>query len=580
MRDMSGLIEAITELCNPPFSVIVEMMLNEETQWLNLKDWETNQQRWGKDDQDRFIGSKDVVLPYEDVEKTVVPGASISKSKNIFLPLHFAIPKEEATEIMRRILAFSKQKGSVTVSVWPAYGVEGMSAYPAQVVKALPADERTMAQQTGLGGAIWAIDGQPISRMMTMPMPIGAEGEKLTERDKFLTWAGISDPELGDVGGQGGQWGKDQGGPPPEWLMKLAKVIDEVIRSGEVKVESSRMKGFQGEIIFSTPHGDSVLLLSKERSRAGYVFKKKMDLDGVPADYDVTVSKKMQEFQTSYSRKPRGVKRTGETEPMPQDYASMKDAIKKAKDQMKKSGEQIEAGEKRQPRLMLRDWLKQTENGYSLRRDFRAEDILRLLRGGVNYVDGLRLADPNVNIPVDEPREKLSTPEPETLETPEAEVPETPTIPGAEAFEDKLDWAMTEPLMESLDSFLSIIEKPWSVDEHGLFKYLATSGPTDIEDWVNALDTAVNSHGLGNRWTYSLVERTHEKLGSKIPLELRPIVIGMLEQIKAAPWPTDPQMDRPDEPSPDDGMGLSDGDTDEPKKPDFDDDYNPEADLR
>ncbi len=567
MRDLSALIETVTRLCDLPFTVVVEMMLNEEAQWLNLKDWETNQQRWGKDDQNRMVGSRELSLPYEDIEKTVAPGASISKTKNIFLPLHFAIPKEEAVEVMKRILAYAKQNGSVTVSTWPAYGVEGVSAYPAQVVKSLPADDRNLATQTGLGGAIYAIDGQPLSRVMTMPTPIGSDDEKIDEVGKFHKWAGITtDAEGNIIGGGEGRGGRGAEGPAPEWLVKLSSVIDGVIRSGEVKVELSRMKGFQGEIIFSTPHGDSVLLLSRERSKAAYVFKKKMDLDGVPTDYDVATSKKMTEFQTTYSRKPRGVKKTGETEPVPQDVEGIKAAVKKAKDQMKRAGEQSVGDDKRQPRLMLRDWLKETDNGYALRRDVRAEDILRLLKSGINYVDGLRLADPNVNIPVEEPREKLSEPEVEMPEVPET--PETPKIPGTEAFEDKIEWAMGEPIMEDVDSYLSIIEKSWSVDDRGLFKFLAASGPEEIEDWVNALDIAVNDRGLGNRWIFALVEQTHEKLGKIMPVQLRPVVIGMLEQIQAAPYPQEQDVEGPDLPP------------EPPKKPDWDDDYNPEADFR
>lgn len=564
MRDLSGLIEAVTNICHPPFSVIVEMMLNEEAQWLNLKDWETNQQRWGKDDQNRVVGSRDITLVYDDIEKTVVPGASISKSKNIFLPLPFAIPKEEAAEVMRRVLAFAKKNGQVTVSTWPAYGIEGSSAYPAQVVKSLPADDRTIAMQTGIGGAIYAIDGQPISRVMTMPMPIGAEGEELTEFAKFAKWANITTDETGEIIGSGRPGGRGDDGPPPEWLVKLAAVIDNVIKAGEVKVELSRVKGFEGEIIFSTPHGDSVLLLSKARSKAAYIFRKKMNLDGSQVDYDVAASKKMQEFQSSYKRKPRGVKKTGESEPVPQSPEEIVAATRRAREQMKAARAQADEGDKRQPRLLLRDWLKKTENGYALRRDVRAEDILRLLNGGIMYTDGLRLADPNVDIPV-EPDVAPQEPEAQELE-PKAE---EPGIPGVEAFEDRIDWALSEPIMEDVDSFMSIIEKSWSVDDKGLFKYLQTAAPEEIEDWVNALDLAVNTRGISNRWVFALVEQTQEKLGNKVPLPMRPILIGMLEQIQAAPYPTEQDVPGPDLPP------------EPPKGPeDFDDDYNPEAYLR
>lgn len=563
MRDLSNLIEAVSKLYDAPFSVIVEMMLNEAAQFVNLKDWETNQQRFGKNEKGEMVGSRDITLAYDDIEKTVVPGASISKTKNIFLPFPFAMPKEEAEAAMRRMLATAKQKGSVTVSTWPAYGVEAMGAFPAAVVKSLPAEEQNLAMQTGVGGAIFAIDGNPLSRVSVMSMPIGADDENLTEYAKWTKWAGITTDESGELMG-GGRGGRGEEGPPPEWLVKLAAVIDDTIKSGTVNVETSRMKGFPGEIIFSTPHGDSVLVISRERSKAGYVFKKKINLDGAPTDYDVAISKKMSEFQTSYSRKPRGIKKTGETEPIPGSVADIRAAARKAKEQLRRAGEQQEAGEKRPPKLMLRDWLRQTENGYALRRDFRAEDIKRLLNGGINYEDGLRLSEPGSEIPVNEPvAEPLSQPEPEATE------PATPEIPGTEAFEDKIEWAMADPIMESIDSFMSIIEKPWSVDDKGLFKYLESSeDPVDIENWVDALDIAVNERGLGNRWVFALVEQTYEKLSNKMPIELRPIVMGMLEQIQAAPYPREQDVPGPDLPP------------EPPKRPDFDDDYNPEADQR
>lgn len=575
MRDMSGLIQYVTENFNPPFSLIMEMMLNEAAQWVNLKDWETNQQRWGKDDKNRMIGSKDFTLTYEDLEKTVVPGQSVSKTKNIFLPLPFAIPKEEAVEVMQRLLAYAKQNGSVTVSTWPAYGVEGTSTYPAQTINALPADERTVAQQVGIGGCIYAVDGNPLSRVMTMPLPIGSHEEKLTEIAKFHKWAGITTDETGDI--TGGDPRHDPNGPVPEWLLKLSKLIDDTIRAGEVKVELSRVTGFEGEIIFSTNHGDSVLLLSKERSKGGYVFRKKMVVNGTPADYDAAVSRMMKEFQASYKRRPRGVKNTGEGMPVRGDAEGIRAEIDKARRQLSAAGKQLETGDKRQPRLKLRDWLKQTENGYMLRRDFRAEDIARLLQGGINYIDGVRLSDPNTPIPTDEPQlQDVEEPQLQAPERPEPKVEKEPDVDSMlrdlENFDEKLDRAMDEPITEDVDGFLSIIEKPWSVDDRGLFKYLATSGPDDMEDWVNALDIAVNDRGLGNRWVFALVEQTHEKLGQKLPIQLRPIVLGMLEQIQAAPYPHEQDVPGPD---------LPPGPPKPPKGPeDFDDDYNPEADLR
>lgn len=302
-----------------------------------------------------------------------------------------------------------------------------------------------------------------------------------------------------------------------------------------------------------------------------------MVVNGTPADYDAAVSRMMKEFQASYKRRPRGVKNTGEGMPVRGDAEGIRAEIDKARRQLSAAGKQLETGDKRQPRLKLRDWLKQTENGYMLRRDFRAEDIARLLQGGINYIDGVRLSDPNTPIPTDEPQlQDVEEPQLQAPERPEPKVEKEPDVDSMlrdlENFDEKLDRAMDEPITEDVDGFLSIIEKPWSVDDRGLFKYLATSGPDDMEDWVNALDIAVNDRGLGNRWVFALVEQTHEKLGQKLPIQLRPIVLGMLEQIQAAPYPHEQDVPGPD---------LPPGPPKPPKGPeDFDDDYNPEADLR
>lgn len=544
MKDLSRLIDFVVEHYDAPFSVVVEMMLNEDAQYIKLSDWETNQQKFNRDDQNKPTG-REIELPYTDIVKTIVPGQSISQTKNIFLPVPFALSKEQGEILLRQILSMAKKNGSVKLSLWPAYGIDSERAVPAAQLSVLTGDEKSMAMQTGIGGAIYAVDGAPISRILVAPMAIGADDENLTSYAKWTKWANINTDESGNV-----TFGKDEG-PPPDWLLKLHRVIDSTIKDPNFQIESARMKGFEGDIIFSTPHGDSVLVLSKGRSRAGYLFKKKVNLDGTKTDYDVAVSKKMEEFQASFKRKPRGVRDTGEGNPTPggDDLEAFKALRKKSKEELKRNRAQLDAGDKRQPKLLLRDWLKQTENGYALRRDFRAEDIKRLLSGGINYIDGLRLADPNVDIPVDEPVEV-----PVDLQEP-AEEPATepvgqdvaPVDYETEAFEDKLEAAMGEPLMEDINSFLSVIEKSWSVDERGLFKYLQSASPEEVENWVDALDMAVNERGLGNRWVHALVEQTFEKLAGKIPLKARPIIMGMLEQMQAAPYPTEPSQPEPEE---------------------------------
>ena len=524
--DPRQLVKILHDLYNPPFDTLLEAVMGESRQWADLKDWETNSTKWGVNERGQHVGSKDYNIDANDVEKTAVGGASISKRQYIFLPMTFAINAMQGEEILKRILGDLRLKGSVKVSTWPGYGVEGEGAYPAMVISKLPAETRSMVQdQIGQGGIIYAVDGVPLSEYMvkTMELP-GAEGED--EWTRLKKWLGGGAGESGEGGGR-----EDY---VPEWLMRLSGEIEGAIKAKRVRADISRMKGFEGELVLSTPSGDAVMVISKRYAKAAYILRKKMNLDGAPTDYDVAISTKMNEFLKDYHRKPRGEKMR--TDFSIDDIMALK---RKSRGALDRAGEQ--PSQKRLPRFLLRDWLGETDNGYILRRDVRAEDIRRLIGGGLRFEDGRTLA--------------ASSAESES------------------AFSYNLNKVLSEDVvMESentIQGYLDVMYSPWSMDEHRLFEYLKTLSPEEIDDWVSALEIVVEQ-GVDGRWVHGLTERTLKEL----PLSDmgRARTQGILTDLQAPPEDDDEEEGEAEE--------IESGEPPAPPpppKPDFDDDYNPES---
>jgi hypothetical protein len=546
------LVRIIYELYDADFDLLLEAVIDEARQWADLKDWESNSSKWGVDENGRHAGSRDFTLDSSDLARTAVGGSSISKGQYVFLPMTFAMSPGEGEEAFKRMMYDIKAKGSVRVSTWPGYGVEGEGAYPAAVVAKLPAEARSMMQdQIGQGGIIYAVDGVPLSDYLVKSMALpGEEGDD--EWSRFKKWVNPGGAE--DAGPRGG---KSDYIPP--WLMKLSGEIEAAIKTGKVKAEIARIKGFEGELILSTLSGDAAMVVSKLYARAAYIFRKKMDINGASTDYDVAVSAKMSEFTKEFQRKPRGEKMR--TDLTIDDIMVMK---QRAKGALERSADQPA---KRPPRFMLRDWIAETDNGYVLRRDVRAEDIRRLLEHGLNFEDGRALAE--------SPMEAESS------------------------FAYNLDRVLSEDvIMESestIQSFLDVMYSPWSMDERKLFGYLKTLPPNEVEDWVSALEIVIEQ-GEGDRWVHGLTERTLHEL--QLSQGARARVQGILIDLQASP--VDDPMEGPSEPGGEEEMrddrpspepqGEDQPDFDDepssqdkpppPKKPDIDDDYNPESFYR
>ena len=486
--DPRKMVRIIHELYEADFDMLLEAVIDEAKQWADLKDWETNGSKWGIDENGRHVGSRDFTLDAGDLARTAVGGASVSKAHYVFLPMTFAMSPSDGEEVFKRIMVDVRTKGSVRVSTWPGYGVEGEGAYPAQVVSKLPAEARSMMEdQFGQGGIIYAVDGVPLSNYAVKALALpGGEGDD--ESTRFRRWLY---PEGGDEGTRGGR----ENYVPP-WLMKLSGEIESAVKTGKVKAEISRVKGFEGELILSTPAGDAILMISKQYARAAYVFRKRMTIEGHPTDYDVAVSTKMNEFTKDFKRRAPGQKMR--TDMTIDDIMKLK---QQAKGQLERAG-QVE--QKRPPRFALRDWLTETDNGYVLRRDVRAEDIRRLLEHGLNFEDGRALAEAPM--------------EAESL------------------FSYNLDRVLSEDVvMESentIQGFLDVMHSPWGMDERRLFDYLKTLSPEEIDDWVSALEIVVEQ-GEGDRWIHGLTERTLKHL--QLTDMGRARVQGILQDLEVSP---------------------------------------------
>jgi hypothetical protein len=356
----------------------------------------------------------------------------------------------------------------------------------------------------------------------------GGEGDD--ESKRFKAWV---NPGGEDEGGRG-----SRADYAPPWLLKLSGEIEGAIKTGKVKAEISRIKGFEGELILSTPAGDAVLLISKQYAKAAYIFRKKVNLGGTSTDYDVAISSKMVEFMKDFKRKPRGEKMR--TDMTLDDIAALKQQARGAMDRAEASSEG-----KRPPRFQLRDWLTETDNGYVLRRDVRAEDLRRLVSGGLNFEDGRVLAE--------SPMEAESS------------------------FAYNLSRVLSEDVVmeseQTIQSFLDVMYSPWSMDEKKLFGYLNTLSPAELDDWVSALEIVVEQ-GEGDRWIHALTERTLKELQLSQGGKAR--THGILIDLEASP--VDDPMEGPEEqgaePEPPEHP------QEPPQKPDFDEDYNPEGFYR
>lgn len=328
---------------NTSFNTLLEAVLTES--YIKLSDFETNPS-WRVDHTGAPTDPKQVTLTPSDFVNITTPGASISRSGYIFLPMKFAMTPMDGAVVMSHLNSLL-QKGDVTITGYPGFGIEEgewQGAYAARFYKTFAHEPKLMVEdQLGRGLVVAAINGEPLSRWVVKPAPI-AVGEK--------------------------PWGP---GEIPDWLGDLAVVVDEAIRDKKVNAERSRIEGFEGDLVLSTPQGDSILLISKDPAKAAYILRKKI----AGTDWDSWVTAKMKELYSKFRRKPAGSKK--EDLPAP----NLKD--------------------KRRPKLSLRDILTEVDGGYALRRaighgqdQHMRDELKRLVDNGINYADGRALADTGV----------------------------------------------------------------------------------------------------------------------------------------------------------------------------------------
>jgi hypothetical protein len=99
-------------------------------------------------------------------------------------------------------------------------------------------------------------------------------------------------------------------------------------------------------------------------------------------------------------------------------------------------------------------------------------------------------------------------------------------------FETKLNQCF-RIITEDMDTFISIMEKPWNVKIDKLEKYLQNATEDELIDWVNSLEIAVLDRGEQTRWTLSLAEMTQRL---KLPQSIKLVLTSVLEALHAAPW--------------------------------------------
>jgi hypothetical protein len=379
-----------------PFNVLLETVLCEGKAAIDIEDYEKGG-RWETDEQGNQVGSRDVTITATDFENISSPGSSLLRRGYVFLPMPFSLNKAEGRHILRHIsgrIFATEPPSEVTVSVYPGYGVTGYGAYPALHLseKGLPPGHEHRGQvedQLGQGGVVYAVDGNMISDLLREPPPPTAQQARRDPLELFTTGPGEKD-EPGDVAFE----------DLPPWLQRLHKMLDGAIESGQVEAKVSSTSGFGWDLVLWTKEGDSVLVISKQKGRGAYIFKKKMALERrggaqaeALADWDVVVGRIIKRFRRENKGKPRE--------------------------------------EKTQPRLGLRRWLQQTEanwgiqQGFMLRRDFHEQNLADIIKGGINYENASALREAGGR------RREAPAPEAPAPEAPAPEAPETPEAPTA-----------------------------------------------------------------------------------------------------------------------------------------------------
>lgn len=367
--------------------VLLEALLNEQ---IELGDWETSD-RWSKDAEGGSADRK-IETTYEKISPTVTPGESVIRGTAAFLPT-LSLTVDQIRHALAYMLTQAKKQGMVNLSLHPGEATGRQGSIPAQFIKpgALPAEDLHEIEQSrthyGPGGIIYAVNDMPLSQVLRSPVDV-------TERAK------VFGHEEGDVIGV--LFDPHKKRQLPEWLLRIEEYIRDIVASGKVNAETAGIPGFADYIMLHTHEGNAILLIAtKKVGDAAYVFKKVMTVEKAGRTEEVpwhqAIGDKMNEFVKEYKGERRQRRRP--TEEPGAELETGPAAVRQAQAAMRRAGEEMRAGRGaaaaggRQPRLRLRDWLRETDNGYALRRDFREADIKRIIDAGITYESGIRIAE-------------------------------------------------------------------------------------------------------------------------------------------------------------------------------------------
>ena len=302
---------------------------------ISLTDWESDKNKYGVNITGRPDEGADVIINKGNFDPTAAIDKSVIKGDHVFMPGPMIIDKKKDRLKLLEYVKQQVEKGDVKASCWPGFAFYG-NTFPANMWNMFSREEQQAATKfSGFDGKIiYALDGQPLSRILT---------------------SGIT---VTDTGGE----------ELPDWLSAIHGYVWEKIKAGEVEMRRIAsgaehvVAGFPGFLALLTPVGDSVLLLSYEHAKAAYVVKKGVKMeDGSETDWDTAIDHIMRTLRAEYQMARKEDPGIGQTAP-------------------------------RQPKLQLSDWLYSTGNGYRMRRDFNVERIKTIIDQGINYADALDTA--------------------------------------------------------------------------------------------------------------------------------------------------------------------------------------------
>ena len=317
------------------FEMLLSIILLEAMKKTSLLDWETNDLHYGPWGPDKTMLKIEVPAP-RIIRKIPARGENIIDFGSYFVYIpEFALGKKETDHLMRQIWAMADEagpEGQIIFTTRPGFGVKDKGSWPfaSDAWNDKNYDEELAeVRARNQSGLIVKVNGKTISQLLKEPVRLMAADD------------------MGVVG----TWLHTQEIDIP-WLTELAEYIDDRANAGAIKVYESRMRPFEGELIIDG-NNDALIIISRHQGVGGYGFGKKIKLD---RDIEQFPADSMQSYD---------------------------DIIPIMYDEFK-------AGDPEHSKILLRDWLLDTDNGAMLRRDSQKEAIKRIIDSGVRLSDILQ----------------------------------------------------------------------------------------------------------------------------------------------------------------------------------------------